>query len=81
VNSRTILPNNALAKDERFLGWLRDHGVEPNTCFKVKLCDDEFTAYCYVLKGGNKFIDQSTGEAMTMPPKTIKTRLPIWLSE
>lgn len=75
----TITCRDKLARDEGFLNWLRDHGLEPNVIHTVHVYDDHMTVEGYELNAdGRKFYDPEGDAPGEFEPfdVALKERLP-----
>lgn len=68
----TIVPKDPITRDEDFLLWLKDHGIEPIDCYMVKVNRHELVAYCYARnENGRKYVDLEKGEIAKAEPITV----------
>lgn len=83
---RTVLPNHKVAKETTFLDWLREHGVEPNDCYRVDMNAHNMVVYCYKRNArGYKYIlvdsedDEQNGKPAKEEPRTIEYKRRYWV--
>jgi hypothetical protein len=69
----TVTPGDALSNVPAFLGWLREHGIDPEVTFRVEVAGDAMTVHRYRLNAeGKKFIEEdgpAVEEPLTIPCK------------
>lgn len=71
--STVINAGDEVAYDERFLGWLRDHAIEPNDTYKVEIQGGVATVYTYARDGGGcLYYDPCVDGPAVREPFTIR---------
>lgn len=76
--STTIQAGELASYDERFLGWLRDHGIEPNDTFRVDVEGDQITVHQYDRNSEGSVYRDRAGDVALRDPFVVplKRRLP-----
>ena len=70
-----------LAKDGRFLDWLKEQGIDYTYVFRLELSDDEIIAHGYAPKEGGPGIavtyESGSPEAVLAEPVRVKPTAPL----
>lgn len=75
---KTLDPQHPVARDEVFLSWLRESGVDPRYTYRVRLRGKRIKVWQFDRRAdGLKYVDPTTGRAAVREPFVVMASRPL----
>ena len=68
-----VSAGDPIAKDEKFLAWLEEHGIVTAHTYRVEIRNKRMKVFQYAIDSeGSKFVSTEDGFPATKPPFTVE---------